>query len=77
MDPLVGRETQVERVIQILCKRRKGNACLVGDAGVGKTAIAEGFAQSIVKNAVTPKLQGCKVYIHETFLFYFIVIIIY
>jgi ATP-dependent Clp protease ATP-binding subunit ClpA len=44
IDPLIGREAEVERVIQVLCRRRKNNPLLVGEAGVGKTAIAEGLA---------------------------------
>jgi ATP-dependent Clp protease ATP-binding subunit ClpA len=48
IDPLIGRETEVERVVQILCRRRKNNPLLVGEAGVGKTAIAEGLAKKIV-----------------------------
>ena len=48
IDPLIGREFEVERTIQILCRRRKNNPLLVGDPGVGKPAIAEGLAQKIV-----------------------------
>ena len=48
IDPLIGREHEVERVIQILCRRRKNNPLLVGEAGVGKTAIAEGLARRII-----------------------------
>jgi ATP-dependent Clp protease ATP-binding subunit ClpA len=55
IDPLIGREKEVERVVQILCRRRKNNPLLVGDAGVGKTAIAEGLAWAIV-NKVTPEV---------------------
>jgi len=51
IDPLIGREYEVERVIQILCRRRKNNPLLVGEAGVGKTAIAEGLAWVISSNA--------------------------
>src|SRR2546426_11912469 len=47
LDPLVGRENEVERVIQILCRRTKNNHVLIGEPGVGKTAIVEGLAQSI------------------------------
>ncbi|XOT97623.1 AAA family ATPase, partial [Alcaligenes pakistanensis] len=47
IDPLIGREKEVERVIQVLCRRRKNNPLLVGEAGVGKTAIAEGLALRI------------------------------
>src|SRR6185295_12535215 len=49
IDPLIGREPEVERTIQILCRRQKNNPLLVGDPGVGKTAIAEGLARKIVK----------------------------
>ena len=48
LDPVVGREEEIERVIQVLCRRNKNNPVLVGKAGVGKTAIAEGLAQAIV-----------------------------
>ncbi len=48
IDPLIGRETEIERVVQTLCRRRKNNPLLVGEAGVGKTAIAEGLARRIV-----------------------------
>ena len=49
IDPLIGRDTEVERVIQVLCRRRKNNPLLVGEAGVGKTAIAEGLAWRITQ----------------------------
>ncbi|MDR9395270.1 ATP-dependent Clp protease ATP-binding subunit ClpA [Roseovarius sp. SYSU LYC5161] len=55
VDPLIGRDTEVERCIQVLCRRRKNNPLLVGDPGVGKTAIAEGLAYKIVKGQ-TPKV---------------------
>ena len=48
VDPLIGRDLEVERCIQVLCRRRKNNPLLVGDPGVGKTAIAEGLARKIV-----------------------------
>ncbi|MCC6525116.1 MAG: ATP-dependent Clp protease ATP-binding subunit ClpA [Polyangiaceae bacterium] len=62
IDPLIGRETEVERVVQVLCRRRKNNPMLVGDAGVGKTAIAEGLAKLIVEKKVPTLVQDAVVY---------------
>ena len=62
IDPLIGREYEVERVIQILCRRRKNNPLLVGEAGVGKTAIAEGLAWRITQNEVPEILAESNVY---------------
>ena len=62
IDPLIGRENEVERVIQILCRRRKNNPLLVGEAGVGKTAIAEGLAKRIVDGQVPDILAKAQVY---------------
>ncbi len=62
IDPLIGREAEVERVIQILCRRRKNNPLLVGEAGVGKTAIAEGLAWRITQGDVPEILEDCQVY---------------
>ncbi len=62
IDPLIGREPEVERVIQVLCRRRKNNPLLVGEAGVGKTAIAEGLAWRIVKGDVPEILEKSTVY---------------
>jgi len=62
IDPLIGREAEVERVIQVLCRRRKNNPLLVGEAGVGKTAIAEGLAWRITQNDVPEVLGQSTVY---------------
>jgi ATP-dependent Clp protease ATP-binding subunit ClpA len=62
IDPLIGREYEVERVIQILCRRRKNNPLLVGEAGVGKTAIAEGLAWRITQKDVPEILAESIVY---------------
>jgi ATP-dependent Clp protease ATP-binding subunit ClpA len=62
IDPLIGREFEVERVIQILCRRRKNNPLLVGEAGVGKTAIAEGLAWRITQKEVPEILAEAQVY---------------
>ena len=62
IDPLIGRDSEVERVIQVLCRRRKNNPLLVGEAGVGKTAIAEGLAWRIVKGDVPEILADATVY---------------
>ncbi|TDK67285.1 ATP-dependent Clp protease ATP-binding subunit ClpA [Sapientia aquatica] len=62
IDPLVGRDSEVERVVQILCRRRKNNPLLVGEAGVGKTAIAEGLALRITMGDVPDILQNAVVY---------------
>src|SRR5574344_1101325 len=62
IDPLIGRDYEVERTIQILCRRRKNNPLLVGEAGVGKTAIAEGLAWRITEGTVPEVLQDAIVY---------------
>jgi ATP-dependent Clp protease ATP-binding subunit ClpA len=62
IDPLIGRELEVERVVQILCRRRKNNPLLVGEAGVGKTAIAEGLAWRITQGEVPEILADANVY---------------
>ena len=65
LDAVVGREVETERVIQILNRRQKNNPCLIGEPGVGKTAIAEGLAQKIVKKEVPFKLQDKEVYLMD------------
>ncbi|HJQ35356.1 MAG TPA: ATP-dependent Clp protease ATP-binding subunit ClpA [Pyrinomonadaceae bacterium] len=62
IDPLIGREPEVARTIQVLCRRRKNNPIYVGDPGVGKTAIAEGLALKIQKGEVPEALKGAEVY---------------
>ena len=62
IDPLIGRERELERVVQTLCRRRKNNPLLVGEAGVGKTAIAEGLSRRIVEGDVPEVLKRCQVY---------------
>src|SRR5215211_6440538 len=62
IDPLIGRESEVQRTIQVLCRRQKNNPLLVGDPGVGKTAIAEGLARKIVKGQVPEVLKGATVF---------------
>lgn len=62
IDPLIGRDHEVERCIQVLCRRRKNNPLLVGDPGVGKTAIAEGLAKKIVEGETPEVLQGATIY---------------
>lgn len=62
IDPLIGRKEEVERTVQILCRRRKNNPLLVGEAGVGKTAIAEGLAKKIVDGEVPKVLEDSTIY---------------
>ena len=62
VDPLIGRESEIERCIQVLCRRRKNNPLLVGDPGVGKTAIAEGLALKITRGETPEVLKGSTIY---------------
>ncbi|MBU3889282.1 ATP-dependent Clp protease ATP-binding subunit ClpA [Methylosinus sporium] len=62
IDPLIGRESEVLRTVQVLCRRQKNNPLLVGDPGVGKTAIAEGLARKIIQNEVPEVLSGATVF---------------
>lgn len=61
VDPIVGRDKEIERIIQILSRRTKNNPCLIGEPGVGKTAIAEGLAQKIVEGNIPETLKGKRV----------------
>ena len=63
LDRIVGRQRELERVIQILSRRQKNNPCLIGEPGVGKTAIAEALAQRIVEGNVPHKLKKCEIYL--------------
>ncbi|MBR6709534.1 MAG: ATP-dependent Clp protease ATP-binding subunit, partial [Clostridia bacterium] len=63
LDRIVGRERELARVVQILCRRQKNNPCLIGEPGVGKTAIAEALAQKIAFGDVPYRLRGCQVYL--------------
>ena len=63
LDRIIGREKELGRVIQILCRRQKNNPCLIGEPGVGKTAIAEALAQKIADNDVPYKLRGKQIYL--------------
>jgi ATP-dependent Clp protease ATP-binding subunit ClpA len=62
IDPLIGRDIEIERTVQILCRRRKNNPLYVGDAGVGKTALAEGLARMIVEERVPEVLRDATIY---------------
>lgn len=63
LDKVIGRERELDRVIQILCRRQKNNPCLIGEPGVGKTAIAEALSQKIASGDVPYRLKGCEVYL--------------
>ncbi|MBC7138420.1 MAG: type VI secretion system ATPase TssH [Defluviimonas sp.] len=62
MDPIVGRDDEIRQIIDILLRRRQNNPILTGEAGVGKTAVVEGFAQRLAANEVPPKLQGTRLF---------------
>jgi ATP-dependent Clp protease ATP-binding subunit ClpA len=62
IDPLIGRQLEIERTVQILCRRRKNNPLFVGEAGVGKTALAEGLARLIIEGKVPDVLRQCTIY---------------
>ena len=66
LDPLVGREKEVRRVLEILCRRRKNNPVLVGDPGVGKTAIVEGLAQVLLSDGAPEFLKGAEIFALDT-----------
>ncbi len=63
LDRIIGREREMARVVQILCRRQKNNPCLIGEPGVGKTAIAEALAQKIALGDVPYKLKNCEIYL--------------
>lgn len=60
LDPVIGRESEIARLVQILCRRTKNNPCIIGEAGVGKTALAEGLAQRLCEGRVPPLLRGSR-----------------
>ena len=66
LDPLIGRTEELQRTIEILCRRRKNNPVFVGDAGVGKTALAEGLATRLLSEDVPDLLEGAEVFSLDT-----------
>jgi ATP-dependent Clp protease ATP-binding subunit ClpA len=66
LDPLIGRTTELQRTLEILCRRRKNNPVFVGEAGVGKTALAEGLAERLLEADVPPVLQGAEIFTLDT-----------
>ena len=66
LDPLIGRATELQRTLEILCRRRKNNPVFVGDAGVGKTALAEGLAKRLLDDDVPARLRGAQVFALDT-----------
>jgi ATP-dependent Clp protease ATP-binding subunit ClpA len=66
LDPLIGRAVELQRTLEILCRRRKNNPVFVGDAGVGKTALAEGLAERLLEQDVPPVLRGAEVFNLDT-----------
>ena len=66
LDPLIGRVAELQRTLQILCRRRKNNPIFVGEAGVGKTALAEGLASRLIEDDIPPRLAGAEVFSLDT-----------
>src|SRR4029453_8758588 len=66
LDPLIGRDEELQRTIEILCRRRKNNPVFVGDPGVGKTAMAEGLATRLLREDVPDLLEGAEVFSLDT-----------
>jgi len=66
LDPLIGRTAELQRTMEILCRRRKNNPVFVGDAGVGKTALAEGLATSLLKDNIPSRLKGAELFALDT-----------